>query len=52
VEVVVIIVIAVVALAIVLGSVVNARRTGESIGRYLVGRYGPDRLVRRDRRQR
>lgn len=50
--VVVVAIIAVVAAAIVLGSVVNANRTGEAIGRYLEARYGPDWLLRRDKRRR
>jgi hypothetical protein len=48
----VVIIIAVVAVGVIVGSVINANRTGESIGRYLELRYGPDWLVRRDRRQR
>jgi O-antigen ligase len=49
--VVVLLIIAVVTLGIIVGSIINANRTGESIGRYLESRYGPDWLLRRDKRR-
>ena len=49
---VLVVVVAVVVLRVVLDGCLNARRTADSISRYLEARHGPDWLVRRDRRQR
>jgi hypothetical protein len=52
VEVLVVVVVAAVVLRVVLDGCLNARRTADSISRYLEARHGPDWLLRRDRRQR